>query len=138
MGIRRHNKRDWTDHAKEVIRPTYEKISVEIFSYKHELTRTYLPQSVNLKGSNGKKTNHRSLKCYESKDNQTAFVLEFNYNVKEAGEYRIDILYENKDGKDNVGEYDLSLTSKRLSKLYSNVSNINTYRILIIINSQLI
>ena len=127
MGIRRHNKRDWTDDAREVIRPTYEKISVEIFSYEHKLSKFFLPKNLNIQGTNHAKTSHRSLKVYKSKDSKTSFTLEFEYNAKETGDYRIDVLYENRNAKDYVGEYDLSLTEKKSSKLYNNVANVASY-----------
>lgn len=125
--IARHNRNEWADHKKETIRPSYEKIKLEIFSFEHKLTKKFYPAKSNIKGTNLKKVNHRSLKCLESKDKDTSFIMEFDFNIKEEGEYRIDILYENKNAKDYVGEYDLSLRSKKSSKLYANTANVMSY-----------
>ena len=98
--VRIHNKLEWANHKKETFRPSNERIKLEIFSYDHQYTKTFLPATTNIRGSNRVKVNHRSLKCYESKDKTTSFTLEFLFNIKSRGEYRIDILYENKNGKD--------------------------------------
>lgn len=105
-----HNPRDWTNHKKEVIRPS-EKISVEIFSYDHQYTKLYDRDDIN-NGFNIKKTDHRHLKCYESEDGYTSFTVELDYEVKEIGEYRFDVLYENKDGNDYGGRYSIELNQK--------------------------
>ena len=123
----RHNSNEWVNHKKEVIRPSFEKIKLEIFSFEHKLTQRFHPTKNNIRGSNLKKVNHRSLKCLESEDNATSFTMEFDFNVKEVGEYRIDILYENKNAKDYIGEYDLTLKSEKSSKLYSNTANVMAY-----------
>ncbi|MBQ2654076.1 MAG: hypothetical protein IJF83_11010 [Methanobrevibacter sp.] len=105
-----HNNRDWTNHKKEVIRPS-EKIAVEIFSYDHQYTKLYNRDDIS-QGFNFKKTNHRHLKCFESNDGYTTYAVELDYEVQEIGEYRIDVIYENKDGKDYVGRYSLELNQK--------------------------
>ena len=105
-----HNPRDWTNHKKEVIRPS-EKIAVEIFSYDHQYTKLYDRDDIT-KGFNIKKTDHRHLKCYESKDGYTSFTVELNFKAKEIGAYRFDIIYENKDGGDYAGRYSLELGQK--------------------------
>ena len=125
--VRRHNKRRYSNHKKEVTRPTYEKIGVEIFSYEHKYTRVYAPVFSNLNGTNHQKVNQRSFRCYGSKDNVSSFIIELDYSVEEVGEYRIDILYENKDANDYVGEIDVSLTSQKKPQLYSNVAQVNEY-----------
>ena len=94
--VRRHNARRYTKHKKEVIRPTYERIAVEIFSYEHKLSRAYLPYIDNLDGTNLKKVNQRSLRCCTSNDGVSSYILELPYLVQEEGYYRIDILYENR------------------------------------------
>jgi len=125
--VRIHNRNPWANHKKEVFRPSYERIKVEIFSYDHQYTKTYLPALLNFRGTNLKKVNHRSLKCYEAKDNTTSFTTEVDYSVKSIGEYRIDIVYENKDAKDWLGEYRVGLKSKISSKIYNNSANIMSY-----------
>ena len=125
--VRRHNARRYTKHKKEVIRPTYERIAVEIFSYEHKLSRAYLPYIDNLDGTNLKKVNQRSLRCYTSNDGVSSYILELPYLVQEEGYYRIDILYENKDANDYMGEIDISLVSTPNAQLYSNVSKVNQY-----------
>ena len=125
--IARHNRNEWAKYAKETIRPSYEKIKIEIFSFEHKLTQKFHPTKNNIKGSNLKKVNHRSLKCFASKDNETSFTMEFDFKIKEEGEYRIDILYENRNAKDYVGEYDLTLKSEKSSKLYANTANVMSY-----------
>lgn len=125
--VRRHNARRYTKHKKEVIRPTYERIAVEIFSYEHKLSRAYLPYIDNLDGTNLKKVNQRSLRCYTSNDGVSSYILELPYLVQEEGYYRIDILYENKDANDYMGEIDISLVSTPNPSLYSNVSKVNQY-----------
>lgn len=122
-----HNKNEWIDHKKETIRPSFEKIKLEIFSFEHSLTQRFHPTKNNIKGSNFKKVNHRSLKCLQSEDNTTSFTMEFDFNIKEVGEYRFDILYENRNAKDYIGEYDLSLKSEKSSKLYANTANVMVY-----------
>ena len=72
--IARHNRNEWADHKKETIRPSYEKIKLEIFSFEHRLTQKFYPAKSNIKGTNLKKVNHRSLKCLESKDKETSFI----------------------------------------------------------------
>lgn len=122
-----HNRNEWADHKKETIRPSSEKIKLEIFSFDHKLTQRFHPVKYNIKGSNIKKVNHRSLRCLESKDGATSFTMEFDFNIKEVGEYRIDILYENRNAKDYIGEYDLTLKSEKSSKLYANTANVMSY-----------
>lgn len=125
--VRRHNRKRHSSHKKEVIRPTYEKIAVEIFSYDHKYTKPFLPYIDNLDGVNHHKVNQRSLKCYSSKDNLSSYILKLPYLVEEEGYYRIDILYENKDDKDYMGEIDISLVSQPTPNLYSNTAQINQY-----------
>ena len=102
--VSEHIQRDWTGHRHDVIRPSYEYCGVEIFSFEHKLTRKYTSNDT-MTGSNHKKVSHRHLSCFESNDGKKAFYLNMVYPVQEIGEYRIDVLYENKDSKDNVGTY---------------------------------
>lgn len=123
MGISVHNKQDWTDHKRSLIRPL-ENVAIEIFSFDHQYTKSFTRDNINA-GFNYSKVNHRYLKCIESKDKYTSFTVELDYDVQAIGEYRIDLLYENKNGKDYVGRYDFELTSK--SSLYINTKPV-TYK----------
>ena len=125
--VRRHNNRRYSKHKKEVIRPTYEKIGVEIFSYDHKYTKAFLPYFEDIDGENAVKVNQRSLRCYSSKDKETSYLLFMDYNVEEEATYRIDILYENTNAQDYMGEFDLSLISKKSTQMYSNNSRANEY-----------
>lgn len=125
--VKRHNNRRHTKHKKEVIRPSYEKISVEIFSYDHQYTKTYLPYIDDLNGENHIKVNQRSLKCYGSKDEESSYILMMDYNVESEATYRIDILYENLNAKDYMGECNISLINKKPTINYSNNSAVNEY-----------
>lgn len=125
-----HIYRDWTGSKKSVIRPD-EKIAVEIFSYDHDLSREYLADEVNM-ANNCKLVNHRAVKCIESKDNYSAFVIDLKYIVEKLGEYRIDIFYENKSAKDYVGEFEFALVNENKSisagnggKIKSTIASIN-------------
>lgn len=114
--VSEHIQRNWTGHRQDTIRPAHEYCGVEIFSFEHKLTRKYTPNDA-ITGSNHKKVSHRHLTCYESSDSKKAFYLNMVYPVQEIGEYRIDILYENKNSKDNVGNY--SFKSSNVDEVYS-------------------
>ena len=125
--VRRYNNREWTHHKKEVIRPTYEKIAVEIFSFEHKYTKLYKPNAEDFENTNAKKVSNRCYNCYCSDDELSSFVLELDYLVEETGEYRIDIVYENKNAEDYIGSYDLSLIHQKSPQLYSNAAIIAQY-----------
>ncbi len=120
-----HIYRDWTGHKEEVIRPEYEYCAVEIYSYEHKLTKTFHNGNYKFKGDNHQKVNHRRLNCLECVDNES-FTVELDYNVKEIGEYRIDIIYENKNGNDYVGKYNLELSSKSNAYKTKKKATVNT------------
>jgi len=109
--VSKHIKRDWTGHREEVIRPTYERISVEIFSYDHQYTHAYIVPEINT-GTNLHQTQQINMTCLESKDGVSAFTVEQDFNCRAEGEYRIDILYQTKDRKDYVGRFNMDLTNK--------------------------
>jgi len=112
-----HNPREYSEHKHEVIRPTYEYLKVELFSYDHELTQITTPSKIT-KGENYKLVNHRHLKAIVCKDT-SPFVVTIPYNVKTKGQYRIDILYENKNSKDLVGKYEIQSSSSKVKYLNS-------------------
>lgn len=116
--VAEHIPRDWSNHKHEVIRPMHEYYGVEIFSYEHKLTQTYKP-SKHITGSNFKQVSHRHLTCYESENSKKAFYLNMDYTVQEIGEYRIDILYENKNKKDHVGRYSFKSNSSNTGEVSS-------------------
>lgn len=110
-----HIYRDWSNHAKEVIRPLHEYCKVEIFSFDHKYTKTYHNKNYTFKGENFAEKSHRNLSCNSSKDNNSHYTIQMDYLVKEIGDYRIDILYENTDGKDYVGSWKFDLSSAKVT-----------------------
>jgi len=121
--VSEHIYRDWTGHKEEVFRPLHEYCGVEIFSYEHKLTKTYHNGNYDFKGENHSKVSHRHLTCFESKDKQSHFTMEMDYNCLESGDYRIDILYENKNSSDYVGAYTLTHTTSKVT--YKNSATIS-------------
>ena len=109
--VSKHITRDWAGHKKEVIRPTYERISVEIFSYDHKHTHAYIVPQIN-QGTNIHQTQQINMTCLESLNGTSSFTVEQSFNCKEEGEYRIDILYQTKDRKDYIGRFNMDLVSK--------------------------
>lgn len=92
--VRKHIKRDFSAHRKDVYRPTNEYIGVEIFSYNHINTITYSAYDNNIIGINSNQTNHLGWACYESADNAHRHNYDHKYIVDKYATYRIDILYE--------------------------------------------
>ena len=117
-----HIYRDWTGHKEEVFRPMHEYCGVEIFSYEHKLTKTYHINNYDFKGENQKKVSHRHLTCFEAA-NESHFTIELDYNCTEPGDYRIDLLYENKNSQDYVGAY--TLTHSTTKTVYKNSATIS-------------
>ena len=121
----RHITRDFSAHRKSVIRPYDEYCGLEIFSFDPQYTRTYLPESNTLKvKENGDKTSWKSWSCYKSSDMKNDMEFSISYNVKEYGEYRIDLLYEQSNhlhsekkrntGADLTGEITISSPNKTI------------------------
>lgn len=125
--VSEHIPRDWSTHRQDTIRPFHEYYGVEIFSYEHKLTRKYIPSTL-ITGSNIKSVSHRHLNCYESNDGKKAFTIHMNYPVQEIGEYRIDVYYENKDTKDNVGTYSFDKTNSTTVSVVSSENLITSLK----------
>ena len=96
--VRKHISRDFTKHRRDVFRPYDEFYKVEIISYEHDLTRVYLAKDDVFKTTNTTKKGWKSWTTYiydpKNNDKSNRFKLEAEYLVEEAGEYRIDIVYE--------------------------------------------
>lgn len=91
----KHITRDYSAHKKSIIRPYDEYVKLEIFSFDPQYTETYLRENNTLTGKqNTTGTSWKSWSCFKSKDMQNSMLFDINYNVKEVGEYRIDLLYE--------------------------------------------
>lgn len=105
--VRKHIKRDYSSHRKSVLRPTNEYIKCEIFSFEHLETMCYSTYEKNISTTNATETNILSWRGYESADNTNRFSIDCNYLVSDDGEYRIDILYQNKDDNDWTGFIDI-------------------------------
>ena len=130
--VRKHIRRDFSAHKKEIIRPRDEYAKIEIFSFDPSLDEYYF---VNHKISssdckNITKTSWRSWNAFTSKDWENRMEINIKYNVKETGDYRIDYLYEqssyiipNNDkrntDKDLLGKY--SITQGKSKLLEDNV-----------------
>ena len=125
--VRKHNRNIWANDRKEVIRPSNERIKVEIFSFDHKLTKTFLPLNRNIRGVNNEKTNHRHMKVYKSEEKDVSFTLEIDIPISKIGEYRFDILYECYDNKTWLGAYDFRLKAERDKNIYSNTANVMAY-----------
>lgn len=115
--VAKHNKREYSDHTHEVIRPTYEYVEVELFCLDHKLTKFYVP-SESIDGENLRLVTHRHLKAIECAT-PSPFVINLPYNCTVQGEYRIDLLYENKNSKDYVGQYKIEQNNSKVKYINS-------------------
>ena len=95
---RKHISRPYSSHRKDTFRPYDELYGVEIISFEHDLTQVYLVHRGDFKYTNAKKQSWKSWTTltYDTKNNDKSnmFSVSCDYFVKEAGEYRIDIVYE--------------------------------------------
>lgn len=95
---RKHISRPYSSHRKDTFRPYDELYGVEIISFEHDLTQVYLVHRGDFKYENAKKQPWKSWTTltYDKKNNDKSnmFSVSCDYFVKEAGEYRIDIVYE--------------------------------------------
>ncbi len=90
-----HIERDYSAHKKSVVRPYDEYVKFEIFSFDPKYTATYIREDNTLKnGKNTTKTSWKRWSCYKSTDKQNDMIFTLKYNVLVAGEYQIDLLYE--------------------------------------------
>ena len=113
-------KRDFTDHVQttQYVSDEDEYIKFEIFSFDPEYTQAYVVQDGSLTGENATKVNFRGWQCCQSKDKINPMEFTLTYNIKEAGNYRVDILYEQNDKMYSGEEYTLYNTSKDLTGWY--------------------
>lgn len=93
--VHKYIKRDFTDHVftSEYLSDEDEYIKFEVFSFDPKYTQAYSPEKNTLSGENSVKTRFESYVVLQSKDKVNPLEFTVNYNVREAGEYRIDLLY---------------------------------------------
>lgn len=98
--VSKYIKRDFTDHVQttQYISDEDEYVKFEIFSFDPVATQTYVADNGSLTGENVNKVNFRGWQCCQAKDKINPMEFTLPYVVKEAGDYRVDILYE-KNGK---------------------------------------
>ena len=123
--VRKYITRDFTDHihTTEYLSDEDEYIKFELFSFDPDYTQTYVVEHNTLKGENCKKTNYKSWTCFQSGNKIDPMEFTLNYNVKVAGQYRIDVLYEQDSHmfddndynthKDLVGWYDIYIKGSK-------------------------
>ncbi|WP_409200625.1 hypothetical protein [Methanobrevibacter sp. DSM 116169] len=102
MGLRKHIDRGYSAHQKKVVRPE-EYTKVEIISYDHEYTVDSWIGNQLFTTNNAKTVDWQAWVGYQSLNETTRFEIDIPYNVYEHGEYRIDVLYINKDGREMTG-----------------------------------
>lgn len=115
--VRKYITRDYTAFRKNTEYPS-EDYKVEIFSYDHDETMKYAPNKNNIIGDNIKpkdninitqiahntqKVDYGAWIVMESEDGTHRFSIDCKYIATSNSEYRIDILYQNKDEKDFTG-----------------------------------
>ena len=123
--VRKYITRDFTEHvhSTEYLSDEDEYIKFELFSFDPLYTKTYVVEQNTLKGENVKKTNFKSWTCFQSGNMIDPMEFTLNYNAKENGDYRIDILYEQNSNmfadkdyntkKDLVGWYDIYIKGSK-------------------------
>lgn len=104
--VSEHIYRDFSNHTHHTKRPS-EYCRVEIFSFDHPHTKTYHYNNYTFDTENSQKIENRHMTCLASLDDNYYSVIA-EYNAVEDGDYRIDILYENLDGDDLVGKYEIN------------------------------
>ena len=93
--MNRHITRDYSAHKKSTYRPYDEFVKLEVFSFDPIYTRQYvLEDGTLIPSQNCSETTWKSWSCFKSADGQNDMVFDIDYNVKESGEYRVDVLYE--------------------------------------------
>lgn len=98
----KHITRDYSAHKQSIIRPNGEYVKLEVFSYKHNLTKYFLAEDNSIKSyKNAVKTSWKSWSCYKYKkpssttsSDSNDMVFNIPFNAIEDGEYRIDVIYE--------------------------------------------
>lgn len=94
--VRKHIKRDFSAHRKDIIRPRDEYAKIEIFSFDPKDEQYYYVNHKIFSSDckNITKTSWRSWNAFVSKDWENRMEINIKYNVKETADYRIDYLYE--------------------------------------------
>ena len=115
----KHIERDFSAHQKQTVRLSGEYCGLEIFSFDPKYTQYYLREdNTLLQGDNCKGTSWRSWSCYRADSTNKDMKLSVEYNAKQRGEYRIDLLYEqNKSlytSKDLTGSIEIADESKKV------------------------
>lgn len=97
--MRKHINREHSSFKHSIKRPLDEYCRVEIISFAHEYTQTYAPNDMLSKATDGALKTIKGWSAIICADKKNSFSISIEYFVKLAGEYRIDLLYENtKDG----------------------------------------
>lgn len=126
--VSKYIKRDFTDHVQttQYVSDDDEYIKFEIFSFDPAYTKAFVVSDGSLKGENANKVNFRGWQCCQAKDKINPMEFTLNFNAKEIGTYRIDILYEKNDkmygtgadktyneSRDLTGWYDLYISGSK-------------------------
>ena len=83
----KHIERDYSAHAKSVIRPYDEYVKLEIFSFDPKHTKYYMGEDKSLVGlQNALQTSYRSWNCFKSEDKQNEMKFKIEYYPQEQGE----------------------------------------------------
>ena len=91
----KHITRDFSAHKQSIVRPYGEYVKLEVFSFDHKYTKTYLAENNTLKKhSNATKTSWKSWSCYKSTDKENDMIFTISYNAKVSGNYKIELIYE--------------------------------------------
>ena len=93
--MRKHIPREHSHFKHSIVRPLDEFCKVEIISFDHKYTQEFIPSSIS-KMTDAARTSIRGWAAIVCADKANSFEISFDYFVKKAGEYRVDILYENK------------------------------------------
>lgn len=103
--VRKHIPREYSSHRKDKFRPMDEFYKVEIISYEHDLTKMYYSTLKNITGKNTKIKSWKGWSAYIIDDSKKDATVTCNYFVKQQGEYRIDVFYENYSTKNGNGKF---------------------------------
>lgn len=94
----KHITRDFSAHKQSIVRPYDEYVKLEIFSFDHKYTKTFLAENNTLKKhTNAVKTSWKSWTCYKydiTQESKKEMVFTITYNAKEDGDYKLDFIYE--------------------------------------------
>lgn len=118
--VHKYIKRDFTDHvfSTEYLSDEDEYIEFEVFSFDPQYTQAYSPELNTLTGENCVKSRFESYVCLQSQDKINPLEFTLNYTVKEAGEYRVDLLYMKHGQMYSDEQYTVYNTSRDLTGWY--------------------